>query len=217
MATLLQLRDRTYAVIRDPSKLFVLTTEVNDWLNEAQLEIATRLRALDKETSATFPDATGVVAVPTDLIDIDGFRIGTGDVAFVDSQSFWNAKDDAITLAEPKPYIGRIFQGNFEIYPAPATTTAYKLRYIRTPATLALDADVPEIPVEWHVHLTYYATARAYYKLNEDALGDRYMAMYQEGLPPKRSPRSRNRPGKRAVVVEPNAFDYDPEAMHLGS
>lgn len=217
MATFVQLQNRTYAVIRDPSKVFVLLSEVKDWLNEAQLEIAARLRCIDKELSDTFADATGVEPVPADFVDIEGFRIGTADVVFVDSQSFWGAKDESLTLEEPAAYLGRIFGGNFEVYPAPAAATAYKLRYIRKPATLSGDSDVPEIPEEWHVHMTYYATARALYKLNEEGNADRYMAMYQEGLPPKRSPRSRNRPGSRAIVVEGNAFDYDPEATHFGS
>lgn len=217
MATFVQLQDRTYAILRDPGQTFVLLTEVKDWINEAQLEIATRLRCIEHELSDTFADATGVEPVPADFLDILGFRIGTADVTFVDSQSFWEAQDEGLTLEEPAPYIGRIFDGAFEIYPAPASGTAYKLRYVRTPATLSADNDVPEIPTEWHVHLSLYATARALYKMNEEGHGDKYMAMYLEGLPPMRSPRSRNRPGKRAIVVEPNAFDYDPEAMHLGS
>lgn len=215
MSTFVQLQDKVYAVIRDPTKTYVLSTEVKDWINEGQLEIATRLRCLDAELSDTFADGTGVEPVPNDFIDIETFRIGTSDVTFVDNETFWETKDQGLTLEEPVPYIGRIWNKTFEIYPAPAAATAYRLRYIRTPTTLSGDSDVPEIPVEWHPQLAYYGAARASLKLNEDANGERYMAMYLEGLPPMRSPRSRNRPGLRASVVQGNAFDDDPEALHI--
>lgn len=226
MATLtfLQMQSRVKTVIRDASNVFVLATEIKEWLNEAQTDLAGRLRVTQKELLQSDAGAAqftgGALVLPTDFMEIQGLRLGTvsahgtDDVSFTDPDTWWHYSDNGLDVPNDG-FIGRIWAGKIEVYPAPVANAFYKLRYVYQPIDLVADGDVSALPDEWHIRMVQYGRAHAKYKEGEDGQGDRYLTLYETGLPSLRSPRSQLRPGPITLTNEWNAFDSDTESIHL--
>jgi hypothetical protein len=204
--TFLQMQDRTYAVIRDSGKTFVLLTEVKNWLNDACLDIAARLRLLKGRTPGT-ANADGTVDLPATFMELIRLEIsydaGSDLVEMVDDAVFdsWQESD-----GDPSNRLGRIKSTTaIETYPA-ATSLAYTLDYWKKPTALSADGDVSELPEELHLKAVYYAQAEALSKANERGESDRKMAMYEDGLPALQ-PRGRALPGPISIKPAPGPFD----------
>ena len=71
------------------------------------------------------------------------------------------------------------------IYPTPTAADVIHLLYVPRPTTLASGTDTPsEVPAEWHDLVSYYALFRCA-DYDDDAssqMGDRYRALYEQGL-----------------------------------
>lgn len=174
------MQSRVYAVIRDSAKGFVLASEVQEWLNEGNLELAKRLRVLRKTTTGS-TDGTAFIPVPADFLEALTLDIGGGKAEFVRDPSF----DARVSIGgTPSIRAARVFGNNIEVFPAPPGATAYTLRHLKTPAAMSADGNTSELPESLHVKVVNYARAHAKYKEGDFDAGDRYMAMYEQGLPP---------------------------------
>lgn len=207
------LKQRVRAVLRDDDWAFVKEQEVEDWLNEAALDIAVRLGLFRKQR--TQADAVilagGLIALPADLYEIKTLRLGTDDVEFTNDEVFNSWKDATLT---PDQKLGRVFGANIELYPAPATTAAYELRYVATPTLMDTPEDEPDsptqaIPEHLHPKLVRYAQAHALIKEREVEQGETYLAMYEQGLPPPPLGRVRIHPGPLRLSPVPSIFEED--------
>lgn len=207
--TLGQMRHRVRRTLRDSDEKFITPAEIDDLLNEAQLEIATRTLALQHETTGTL--SVYQLALPSDYISIVTFRFGTDTVEWVDNEVFNSWKDDS---AVPGHTLGRIFDNNFEFYPTPAASTAYTYRYAKTPIILDNDADTPEIPHQYHNNMVRYAQAHCKMKDGEPDEFQAYLTMYDAGLPPTKGPTINHRPGPMTIRFNPGPFDTN-DAAHL--
>ncbi len=213
MPTLEQIRNRVYSVIRDSDKAFVIPESVDDWVNEACLDVAIRLQLTKQQTTGT-TSATGTIALPADFVKsltltalLSSSDAEQTRIEFVDDDIY-----DSWRLAEATPpagAFGRIFGSNIETYPN-VVSMAYTLRYLYAPATLDSNADVPDLPVEQHIRLVNYARAHAKYQEGELDEGDRYMGLYQAGLPAPPSSYSRQHPGPFSLTPAPSYWDGDP-------
>jgi hypothetical protein len=214
--TLAQLRAKVRDVLRDDaasdSDRFVQNSEIDGWLNEAALDIAWRTRTFRREETSTWSAATKLPTLPTDFVSVLQLRLGTDDVEFVDDQLFWDWKDSTGTPAHP---LGRVFGQTMEVYPSPVAGTAYALRYVARPAVLDSDADQPDIPQTWQLKMVRYAQAMAQTALHEFADADRYMALYEAGLP-ARPNNEKNMPGPLQLSPAMGPFDEDLDARHMG-
>src|SRR6266540_4355797 len=112
--TRLQLQTKVRDVLRDDAAAdadrAVQDSEIQGWLDEAQLDIAWRTETFRKEVAATW-GATYQLPAPADLIRVLQLRLGTDDVAFVNDQVFWDWKDSTGTPSVP---VGRVFGSNLE-------------------------------------------------------------------------------------------------------
>jgi len=208
MSGYLELTDRVFAVLRDSERVFVLETEVGEWLNEAQLDVVARTGILKKTDTGT-TTSLGTVALPTDFIRETAFSVATTTANVNESPELTN---DEIFLswknaaATPSNTLARIFNENIETYPA-VVSKAYSLEYIRKPLALVVGTDVPEIPEELHIRLVNYARAQAKWKEGEQGEGDRYWALYMEGMPTAPTAQYRTRPGPFSFIPESSYWE----------
>lgn len=206
--TLLELRDRVYAQLRDDDHRFYDTDIVSAWLNDALTDIAARTKSIRREATGTQSD--GTLAVPADFLEPVYLRLGTDDeVEFVDDVVFNVVTQEANVLGHT---IGRYFAGNIDLYPAP-DGDAYVLRYIALPAELTDDADVPEIEPQWHPRLVFYALAQAAYQAREDYRAQVFHQRYEAGLPALPNGNAKFI-GPITLAPEPNVFDLRTERRH---
>jgi hypothetical protein len=209
LATFKQLQDRVYYQVRDPDGVFVTPTAVKAWLNDAQLDLASRLRPLTKTTTGTL--STTTLALPSDFLGLRTLRFGDDDIEVVDDEVFNDAVDAGAVLDHT---MARITEGKFEFYPTPAVGTAYELRYYRKPTTLVADADVSELPEELHVKMVYWALFQAMLQVGEEGRADRWLALYEKDLPPA-SIGLRLWPGPLSVEPAMGPFDKVPDSVHV--
>ena len=201
---------RVYSVLRDENKEFVKDYEVEDWLNEAQLDIAQRLKLLRTETTGTVA-ANSKIALPSDLTEILSLRIeDDDDVRFVDDIYYNEWKDE---LGTPDQTLGRIFNGYIELYPD-VTDDDYTLRYVKSPTDLSAGSSSSALPTELHIKMVHYARAQGLWKEGEEERGDRYMQMYEQGLPPAPLGQTRLQPGPMRLEYE--ATPWDSVGQHRG-
>lgn len=204
---LAQLRDRVYAHLRDDEHEFHATDVVEAWLNDAGREVAARTKVIRREadeSNTAIDEGDGTFALPEDFLSAISLRFGLDDAEFVDDDVFWSWSDGE---GMPGHTLVRVFNGRIETYPMIEDGASYRLRYVAAPATMSDDADVPELPSEWHSRLTYYALAQAWMQKDEGAQADRWLARFEDGLPPLPMGRERFSPGPLSLTFEPGPFD----------
>lgn len=210
MPTLSQLKKRVYSVVRDSEKVFIEDSDVEDWINDAQLDLTARLQLNQQEVTGT-TSAGGLVTLPTGYLTTIWFSVLEDSTAA--RQTIVEFVNDVVydswrlSPSTPANTLGRIFDGSIETYPV-VVSQAYTLRYILAPTELNSSADIPDIPVELHLRLVNYARGQAKYAEGELSEGDRYMGMYEAGLPAPPTSVSRNIPGPLNLVPAPSIFDW---------
>ncbi len=209
------IKARIYYHLRDTNKDFFTDEGVEDWINDAYVDISARLGLLEREQTGTmttyqlaFPTQTST----TELIDIREMTLGTEDhVEFVDLATWEAYKDAAAVLSHT---LGRIFASNIELYPTPVSGTAYTLRYRYLPAALEDNTSTPALPLHMHVKLVYYAVAQGKYMDGDLGNADRFMSMYEQNLPQPRTGRDTKTPGPLSVTFLGGPFDNDVDSIH---
>lgn len=202
-----------YRHLQDTSRAFIAEEDVQSWLNEAQLDAATRLRLLRGEKTGTTTASTIPLSIvaPDVLTEIQTLHIGGYEVLFVSDDEFDDYRDNGAT---PSVTIGRIFDGNIELYPAPTTGTAYVLRYVREPAAMVEHSDTSELPSQHHRKLVAFAASEALYQDGNFTLADRKKAEYERGLPDPPTGLIRLQPGPFSLSFAGGPFDTE-DAKHL--
>lgn len=205
---LTEMQDRVYQVTRDSDREFIPVAAVTDWLNEAQSDIANRLGILTKQTTALTTSATGTITLPSDLIEIVSLRVGTdeADVRWEDDTSWLQWQQSQST---PADRLGKVFNSIVELYPVPGTGTSTILRYVYEPTDLSAGADVSALPTENHILMVRYAQAHAKYLEGDENMGDRYLQMYELGLPAHPRGVNRQHPGPIDLVYVPSPAEVD--------
>ncbi len=217
MTTLSQLIERASTVIRDSDGLFITPNDMVQWCNEAITDIAARTETYEVTETGAIPleETLPIPGTTTpELIAEFSIVLGTNDrVEFVDSDTF-DLWVDATTT--PTPTIGRVNGDNFEFYPVPDAGTDYELRYKGLPLPLASSGDVFPLASIFERKVIAYMRYQAKMKDGDTNLASGYLGEYEQGLPAVRSGRVRANPGPMTLTVEPNTFDSNPDATHLG-
>lgn len=210
MSTFSKMKASVYSVLRDSEKTFVADAQVGEWLNEAYLDLCSRLRIYRKEQSGTL-DSNGKVAKPANYLELQFMAIKPSnadrysELTFVDDFVFNSYELNGVIPSTP---IARVFDGHIETYPAQAGAL-YKMRYAAKPTPLDKAGDEPGIPEELHIRMVNYARAHAKYQEGEGGEGDRYYMLYTEGLPSATLGVIGERPGPLNITPEPQWWDVD--------
>lgn len=203
MSDLAELKRKTYAVLRDSEKAFIEDQTVEDWINEAYLDLCARLRLPEVTTSGT-TSGTGTIALPAGLVEIKRLWIDGGSMTWVDSEVFTSY---SVPGDLPPRSIYRIWDNTIETYPAEVSED-YQLEYIGKPTLMDSVADEPvELPEELHLRLAFYAQGQA--KMVEGELDEAayYIGQYERGLPDLPRAAWRGVPGPLSLMPEPNIIN----------
>lgn len=216
---------RTRTPLRDPGASAVPDDDIVDWLNDAYVDLASRLEVLVRTKTGTTSGAT--LAIPdgsgTDpaAVRILSLTLGTDDqVEFTDAATWQSHKDGGTS---PPRTLGRLGNdgASIELYPTPTTGTSYSMRYVWIPSgtgtgTKLLDdpTDEPKLPKHLHRKMVIYAQAQGKLALGEYYDHDRLMALYEQGLPPPPVGKALIFIGPDSILPTPGPFDR-PRSKHI--
>lgn len=202
-----------YAEFPDDIHRDLRESSVINWINQAQRDLAARLKILQKEVAATVP-ASQKIPLPEDLIHMDHVLVDDTQIRIVDDAEWVGIRDSG-----GLPYGGagaRVYADFLEVIPRPAEGDAYILRYTYTPANLDEDTDESPLPEHMHHRMVDFARAQGYLRLGDQQQSVNFMELYETGLPEKPRGKERIMPGPLNLRYAPGPFDLDPGARHRG-
>jgi hypothetical protein len=208
LPTLAELRARVYAPLRDSERSFVEPWYVDLLLNEAYIDLNARLRIKKLVVSGT-ASATGTVTVPSDFVELESLWIGSTPVNIVDDATFLSFSESGVSpyaSSQVSAILGRANGSTFETFPV-QVSQAYTLEYVARPAELVGELDQPvELSLELVPRIVNYARAYAKWQEGESQEGDKYMALYEQGLPGSPRDTFKRRPFPMTLIPEPGPF-----------
>jgi hypothetical protein len=212
-STLTELRARARSFVPDRDGSFIADGDLDNYINEAYLDLADRLDGIELEFDGTTSGST--ITLPpsggTTIKRVSSLRIDEEDVAFVDDVTFNAYSAD---VSDPGFTIGRVFASTVELFPDPGSGTDYVLRCVVIPAVLTA-SDTHQLPVWIERKLVDFAAYRACMKADELYRGREFLSMYLEGLPEPSYGKDRSIPGPLTLVTPAGPFDIDIEAQHI--
>jgi hypothetical protein len=180
-----EIRRRVKNIVGDESGVFIEDPDLLDYINDGQLDIVRRIHVLQTNATISTIVNTDLYAVPADFIlekrvTYLGTRMKKTSLEEIDSIDV--DKDLTSNVGTPTWYY---FAGNkIGFYPTPSSSVAnpIKLTYVRAPTALALDADIPEIPVHMHEDIVRFCVLRAREQEEEASLLSYASQEYQTRL-----------------------------------
>lgn len=130
------------------------TAKLNQFINDGQRDILNTRRFVFMEREAELTTTSGsstVTGTPTDIQVPINLRIFSPtdyatQLQYVEYEDFDQFMPNQALAGETAPSLWRMFNLGIEVYPTANDTYTLKLKYIKSPAELAEDSDVPEIP-----------------------------------------------------------------------
>lgn len=159
---------RTYAALRfrDTGLVIVSDTDWKSYVNDVYDDMLTRCTWFpwnEASSTLTVTAASRSVNLPTDVWQI---------LAVWDTVNFLpltplEGRVQVYQLYPQQTEIGvaqnyRVFDNKLEVYPLPQNDTPYIVEYVKRPAALAADSDVPVFPAQYHGTIAAGAVAMAY-------------------------------------------------------
>lgn len=210
---LMQLIERARSVTRDSDSSYVTPEDYTNYANEAITDLGARLELFDDERTTT---ATGLetYGFPTDVDVVEPLHLYVVDVEveWVDDVTFdaWKRLGNT-----PTGTLGRIFERQFELYPAPAAGTTLKFRFKRLAGMLQNGSDLHELPLQLESKVVAWMKFSALMKLGRTDDASAYYTIYNEGLPSIDTGKRASMPLPLQIQIEPGPFDLDVEAQHI--
>lgn len=164
------IRTRVQRQFGDTSGAQILEADIDRWANDAQVDIVRRTEALQEKTQVNTVAGQETYPVPANFLLVkrvthDGLLLMRTTLDELDALA--GNRQEAAFTGVPKRYF--VWDNEIGLYPLPEASGVSNLDiwYIRTPATLAAPADIPEIPVFQHEDIVTFCLIRAK-QLNED-------------------------------------------------
>lgn len=135
-----------------------------EWLNDAQLDIVKKTKALEKHVKVTSIEGDGSYELPDAFVAIrsvqyDGNVLQATKLEDIDQMFPDRHNSEADVKGVPSFYY--VFARNLWVYPVPDGTKTLSVYYVKAPATLVNDEDEPEIPFTMHLAMVRYALSKA--------------------------------------------------------
>lgn len=129
-------------------------SKLNQFINDGQRDIlnAYRFPFMEREAAVNaIPTSETLQNLPTDIQSPLSLRIYTpigyaNELAYIEYEDFDRAFPNPNLTGATTPAAWRYFNKTIQIYPVPNDTYNLRLKYIKEPTELTLDADVPEVP-----------------------------------------------------------------------
>lgn len=196
-----EIREKVYANVRDADRSFIEEGHVDLWIQEGMGDLSTRLNLGQSEKTGT---TSGTISLPADFMEFISLVVDDEVPEFVDRETYRLWEEEG----SPPKTIAQVFGGNIELFPAPSAV-AYTLRYWSSSSD-----SLTEFHGGLRLRLTNYATYRALMKVRDYTGADRFLRMYESGLP---SPNVRGRNQEAGPIqVTPILDGYFDSADYLG-
>jgi len=173
------LRSEVFAHGFDPVQFGI--ARVNQYINDGLQLVANRVQFYQEETTSDFSTVSGTTSypLPADFARVRSLRDtgNTTEMMNVDLRMI-----DRSTVTSGRPLYYALDGTNVHLYPTPDGVYSMELRYWKVPATLALDADVPSLPVRWHRLLSLWAIQECYAAEDDPQTAQYWKQRFDEGL-----------------------------------
>lgn len=179
------IRRRVQAKLGDTSGAEATATSILDWINDGASEIARRTQ--QPQATATTPTIVGQATYSTAAFAGDvlrlrqvmldgsvlrGLSIEEADVLLPDRERAGS------TPSSPQWFW--VYADVINLWPAPSAVGTLKLFYVKRPAAVAADGDVPGIPTHMHPDLVDYVVAQALESAGEGGSAEKKMARFEQ-------------------------------------
>lgn len=184
-----ELKTTASTLAKDPSYERFGATFYVDWINEGQLYLARMLpKALIPNLVVTHDivvsGGTSVYDLPADYVRPESFMYGATNLyrcmPVDESMRSIIYQNSFLQPSSSRPYV-YIYGLKLEIFPTPATPvlmyTKIRVVYIKRPAVLTANADIPAIDLQYHYLIAKYAASM---KMIVDGMGQEGTALKGE-------------------------------------
>lgn len=210
-STLAELTARVRSMLPDADGDFVTDSDIENFINEAYLDIADRIDGVEQEFTGTVSGNT--ITLPpsgaTSIKRVESLRIDDEEVVFVDDATFNSYLDADV---DPDFTIARVFDQTVELLPD--ADGDYVLRCVIIPAAMTA-SDTQELPVWCERKLVDFGCYRGLVKMDEMRRAESFIATYEQGLPAPTIGKDRGIPGPLTLAPMIGTFDIDPDAKHI--
>lgn len=165
--TLLQMRTLVWDTLDDPNGSYFTQSIVNLRLNLAMWELQKRLISANQEFFLSCVKTNTVVnqqayALPTDFIQtvrLEWYEQGTSLTSLPRKIEFMTPNQrDLILNVTGDPQYWTFSKNNILLWPIPSRIVEVHLEYNYQTAFMSADADVPDMPLQYHEYIPILAT-----------------------------------------------------------
>jgi len=149
----------------DDSGVQITRPDIVRWINQAGIDIARKTECVQDHKQADSVSGDGSYSLPTDFIRM---RRVTFNDKVIPSTTLDIADQDWMSRDIPSgvqgtPQYYYIWNSVLYLYPKPSQSSSGNLDiyYVRTPAAVSADEDIPEIPAKYHEFIVRYCLSKA--------------------------------------------------------
>lgn len=204
---LADMKRRIQNIMGDDSGVFFEAVDLADLCNDAQMDIVRKTEILRTTSTISTIANQAEYALPADFIvekRVTYLNLKMKKTTIDEIDDWLDSKDDPTTAGTPSFYY--LVGNKIGFYPTPVGAVANPIRvsYVKAPATLAADVDIPEIPVHMHEDIIRYVIARAREQSEQFDVAQVIMNDYD-----KRLGLSKDQAQNMAAATYPVVRDYD--------
>lgn len=156
---------------------------IEDWVNEAQLQVARHVGApeFQETTEVTLTAGTYKYTQPASLLKYQSIAYPSQErrIKPVDLQTF---DSYAASEIESPPVMYTTFKTEYWLWPIPSTADKIQIRYIKRPARMTEASAVPTLAEDYLHLLVDYALARAYRAEDDLEAASAHQQLYERDL-----------------------------------
>jgi hypothetical protein len=193
MATKAELRLATYRILNEddpadatnstPTNTHFAATEIDDYIQQAITVLGTEMEWAFQISQAQSVQDQALYQVPSDFIEITGAYFDNTPLSILEREDLksMNSLWQNAPSGNPK-YLYKADNDVCGLYPAPDADHAGKaiqIEYIKVPATLTSDSDVPDLHQAFQVCLPFYAAYMAEKKIGNTKTGQDHFNDYE--------------------------------------
>lgn len=182
-----QIRARVQAKFGDTAGAEATSADILNWINDGISEIARRTQ--QPQATATTAVAAGTAAynLTTFAADIIRLRSVMFDgsvlqpISIEEADTFLADREKSTSQGTPSMYW--LWADQINVWPTPDNASGgklLKLFYQKRPAAVAVDADIPAIPLHMHTDLVDYVVAQVLETTGDTDRADRRLARFQQ-------------------------------------
>jgi hypothetical protein len=171
----------------DEAGLIITDADIIRWVNDAQLEIASRVDVLQGSATASALASVADYTFPVTYLRIHSIKWRgkrLRELNLQQAEELIPEKDNTSTYPVGEPQYYWVWGNVFTLYPMPQLTEAAALRvfYIRTPVAVTAVGDTPELPVKYHPRIVEYCMAQAAELDENDQRYNNKISQFTQGI-----------------------------------